>query len=141
MDLDSQRGPVPGGQPGCAPGSAQRCSAQPGSAPCSPQASLCHRGVPGQVLALHAHWGGRAHLRNGGQAAGGCVLGNQDTPGAGKAWAAHLSALPAVGGTGEAFVPCCLCRNQNLLPTVEQGSKVVVEIWIMLFPVHWLFES
>lgn len=56
-------------------------------------------------------------------------------------WAAHLCALPAVGGREEAFVPCRIRRNRNSLPMVEQGSKAVVEIWIMLFPVHWLFES
>lgn len=105
---------MPGGQPGCGqaglrllqavPRGAQQCS-------CSPQAPLRDRGVPGQVLALHAHRGGRAHLRNGGQAEGGCVLGNQDPHGAGKAWAAHLGALPTVGGTVEAFVPCWIWRN------------------------------
>lgn len=99
------------GWAGAAPGSAQRCCAQPSSAPCSPQAAVCHGGVPGEVLTLHAHWGGRAHLRNGGQVAGGCVLGNQDTPGAGNGLGCSLCAFSAVGGKEEAFVPYSICKN------------------------------
>lgn len=108
--------------------------------PCSPQAPLCHRGVPGQVLALHAHRGGRAHLWNRGQAAGGCLLGNQDTHGAGKGLGCSSVCPPCRGRERGAFVPCWIYRNQNWRPMVEQGSKIVVEVWIMLFPVHWLFE-
>lgn len=71
-----------------APGSGGlRCRGRssPQAAPlCSPQAALHHRGVPGEVLPLHAHRRGRAHRRDRGQAAGGGLLGDQDTHGAGK---------------------------------------------------------
>lgn len=82
-------GPCGFGQPGCPPAGLTGCSApsaqrSPSSSLSSPQPALRHRGVPGQVLALHAHRGGRARGRDGGQAAGGCLLRDQDTHRAGN---------------------------------------------------------
>lgn len=105
-------------QPGCLwsgwspSGCSKTCAWGPLTCLCSLQATLCHCGVPGEVLPLHAHRGGGTHHWDSGQAAGGRVLRNQDTHRAGKGWSCLSS--PAKGGQSRGIHPVCkqcwMCR-------------------------------
>lgn len=90
---------------------------------CSPQAALRHRGVPGEVLALHADRSGGAHLWNGGQAAGGCLIRDQDTHGAGNGLILSPTCPAFSRRKCGGFHPMLRMKNWNLLPMVEWGKQ------------------
>lgn len=89
--------------------------------PCSLQAALRDCGVPGQVLSLHAHWRGCASGGDGGQAAGSCVLRNQDTNRTGNELGLSLGALPSTGGSEGLLYHVGDVGTE--IPSVKQGGS------------------